>query len=130
MKTAALLGAFASGALAAVGPWGQCGGQGWSGETTCVSGYTCTVSNQWYSQCLPGSGPAPSSTTLRTSTTSTNGPGPTASSAPGKFKFFGVDESVAEFGYEDYPGIWGKHFRFPDNNAIQVCTGYVHHYVV
>ncbi|KAF8589502.1 carbohydrate-binding module family 1 protein [Ramaria rubella] len=34
--------------------WGQCGGQGWTGATTCVSGYVCTVSNQYYSQCLPG----------------------------------------------------------------------------
>ncbi|KAF9004039.1 beta-1,4-endoxylanase [Cyathus striatus] len=40
--------------------WGQCGGQGWTGATTCVSGYTCTFNNQWYSQCLPGSA-APSS---------------------------------------------------------------------
>lgn len=32
--------------------WAQCGGQGWTGPTTCVSPYTCTVSNNWYSQCL------------------------------------------------------------------------------
>jgi cellulose 1,4-beta-cellobiosidase len=32
--------------------WGQCGGQGWSGPTQCVSPWTCTVVNQWYSQCL------------------------------------------------------------------------------
>ncbi|CRK42116.1 hypothetical protein BN1723_005280 [Verticillium longisporum] len=32
--------------------WGQCGGQGWSGATTCVSGTTCTVVNDWYHQCL------------------------------------------------------------------------------
>ncbi|KFA61236.1 hypothetical protein S40285_08871 [Stachybotrys chlorohalonatus IBT 40285] len=32
--------------------WGQCGGQGWTGATCCVSGSTCTVSNQWYSQCI------------------------------------------------------------------------------
>ncbi|CAE6446976.1 unnamed protein product, partial [Rhizoctonia solani] len=32
--------------------YGQCGGQGWTGPTTCASG-TCKVSNQWYSQCLP-----------------------------------------------------------------------------
>ncbi|KFA47734.1 hypothetical protein S40293_09483 [Stachybotrys chartarum IBT 40293] len=31
--------------------YGQCGGQGWTGPTTCAQG-TCTVSNQWYSQCL------------------------------------------------------------------------------
>ncbi|KAJ3055554.1 hypothetical protein HK097_010162 [Rhizophlyctis rosea] len=32
--------------------YGQCGGQGWTGPTTCAQG-TCRVSNQWYSQCLP-----------------------------------------------------------------------------
>ncbi|KFY45936.1 hypothetical protein V495_02736 [Pseudogymnoascus sp. VKM F-4514 (FW-929)] len=30
----------------------QCGGQGWTGPTVCASGFTCKVSNQWYSQCL------------------------------------------------------------------------------
>jgi lytic cellulose monooxygenase (C1-hydroxylating) len=29
--------------------YGQCGGQGWNGATTCVSG-TCKVSNQYYSK--------------------------------------------------------------------------------
>lgn len=32
--------------------WGQCGGIGWTGPTQCASGYTCTYSNDWYSQCL------------------------------------------------------------------------------
>lgn len=32
--------------------YGQCGGQGYTGPTTCAQG-TCKVSNQWYSQCLP-----------------------------------------------------------------------------
>lgn len=32
--------------------WGQCGGQGWTGPTTCASPYTCTYSNPYYSQCL------------------------------------------------------------------------------
>jgi endo-1,4-beta-xylanase len=32
--------------------WGQCGGIGWSGPTTCVSPYTCQVLNPYYSQCL------------------------------------------------------------------------------
>ncbi|KAF5341009.1 hypothetical protein D9611_006135 [Ephemerocybe angulata] len=32
--------------------WGQCGGQGFTGATCCESGSTCTVGNQWYSQCL------------------------------------------------------------------------------
>lgn len=37
---------------AAVAAWGQCGGQGYSGTTACVSGKTCKVQNDWYSQCL------------------------------------------------------------------------------
>ncbi|QSZ35586.1 hypothetical protein DSL72_008456 [Monilinia vaccinii-corymbosi] len=44
--------------------WGQCGGKGWTGATTCVSGFTCIYQNDWYSQCVPGS----ASTTMRTTT--------------------------------------------------------------
>ncbi|KAG8870783.1 hypothetical protein FRC20_011330 [Serendipita sp. 405] len=32
--------------------YGQCGGIGWTGPTTCSQG-TCKFSNNWYSQCLP-----------------------------------------------------------------------------
>ncbi|KAK1981813.1 family 61 glycosyl hydrolase [Colletotrichum cereale] len=32
--------------------YGQCGGQGWTGATTCASG-TCKASNEFYSQCMP-----------------------------------------------------------------------------
>ncbi|KAF8149428.1 acetyl xylan esterase [Crassisporium funariophilum] len=32
--------------------WGQCGGQGWTGPTSCQSPYTCQFSNDWFSQCL------------------------------------------------------------------------------
>ena len=32
--------------------WAQCGGQGWTGPTSCVAPYTCTYGNPWYSQCL------------------------------------------------------------------------------
>ena len=39
--------------------YGQCGGQGWTGATTCVAGAVCTYSNPYYSQCLPGSGKHP-----------------------------------------------------------------------
>ncbi|KAK6343177.1 hypothetical protein TWF718_008549 [Orbilia javanica] len=45
--------------------YGQCGGNGWTGPTTCVSGYTCVYQNDWYSQCIPGA-----VTTSRSSSTS------------------------------------------------------------
>jgi cellulase len=32
--------------------YGQCGGKGWTGATTCASG-TCKASGDYYSQCLP-----------------------------------------------------------------------------
>ncbi|KAK8859644.1 polysaccharide lyase family 4 protein [Apiospora arundinis] len=32
--------------------FGQCGGIGYTGPTVCVSPFTCTLSNDWYSQCL------------------------------------------------------------------------------
>jgi hypothetical protein len=32
--------------------YGQCGGVGWTGPTTCASPYTCQYSNAYYSQCL------------------------------------------------------------------------------
>ncbi|KAH7104039.1 putative acetylxylan esterase [Auriculariales sp. MPI-PUGE-AT-0066] len=35
-----------------VAKWGQCGGQTYTGCTTCASGSTCTYSNAYYSQCL------------------------------------------------------------------------------
>ncbi|PFH48763.1 glycoside hydrolase family 10 protein [Amanita thiersii Skay4041] len=58
------------------GAWGQCGGIGWTGPTTCISGYTCVFQNDWYSQCLP------SSSTTTTSGTGTT-PLPTGTSTAG-----------------------------------------------
>ncbi|KZV87969.1 putative isomerase YbhE [Exidia glandulosa HHB12029] len=65
-----------SSALAASPAWGQCGGTGWNGDTTCVSGYVCTaISPPYYSQCIPGAAPAPTTT----ATTTTAQPAPTGS---------------------------------------------------
>src|SRR4051794_14248569 len=46
------------------------GGSTWSGETTCVANACCTVSNQWYSQCIPCTGAGSSSSTKTPSSTS------------------------------------------------------------
>lgn len=54
--------------------YGQCGGIGYGGSTSCVSGGCCTYSNDWYSQCLPctgGGGGTP--TTTRAQTTAGGG---------------------------------------------------------
>lgn len=31
----------------------QCGGSGWTGCSTCASGYKCSAQNSYYSQCIP-----------------------------------------------------------------------------
>lgn len=57
----------ASAYAAAVPAYGQCGGENWTGGTSCVSGYTCTYSNAYYSQCLAGT--ATQATTVKATTT-------------------------------------------------------------
>ncbi|KAF5315662.1 hypothetical protein D9611_004824 [Ephemerocybe angulata] len=51
--------------------YGQCGGTGYSGDTSCASGGVCTKLNDFYSQCLPGTGGGSSSSTTTTTTTTT-----------------------------------------------------------
>ena len=61
------------------------GGLQFSGSTTCVDGYTCTYSNDYYSQCVPGTGAA-NSQNLASSPTSTTAPlgsSPTDTAVPG-----------------------------------------------
>ncbi|KAJ3047937.1 hypothetical protein HK097_011030 [Rhizophlyctis rosea] len=59
--------------------WAQCGGQGYQGSTTCVSGYTCKYTNQYWSQCVPGAAATTAvPTTTKTSTVSAPTGVPTA----------------------------------------------------
>ncbi|OBT57318.1 hypothetical protein VE04_03184 [Pseudogymnoascus sp. 24MN13] len=64
-------------AVAQQAVWGQCGGMGWTGPTTCVSGTTCTFSNAWYSQCLPGGNGNPVTTPPATTPPATTPPAST-----------------------------------------------------
>ncbi|WQF88935.1 Putative Cellulose-binding domain, fungal, pectate lyase PlyH/PlyE, pectin lyase/virulence factor [Colletotrichum destructivum] len=56
MKTSVFLSLSALSAVAVSQAtlYGQCGGQGWTGPTTCVSGARCVSYNDWYSQCVTG----------------------------------------------------------------------------
>lgn len=42
-------------------PYGQCGGNGWTGPICCTPGYTCTEFSQWYSNCRPNNSTLPPS---------------------------------------------------------------------
>ncbi|KAG8769652.1 hypothetical protein FRC12_004829 [Ceratobasidium sp. 428] len=118
MKSIAITALAAAGYVAAQQPaYAQCGGQGWTGGTTCVSGYTCTVSNPYYSQCLPG-----------TATPTTTGTGPTPSNGVcsgtrTKFKYFGVNQSSAEFGDGKWPGVLDKDYTWPTTSSVDFFLG-------
>ncbi|KJA21577.1 carbohydrate-binding module family 1 protein [Hypholoma sublateritium FD-334 SS-4] len=59
-------------AFSQISGYGQCGGIGWSGGTTCVSGWVCTYSNPYFSQCLrPSTTATPSTTSTSTKTSTT-----------------------------------------------------------
>ncbi|KAJ1568795.1 hypothetical protein HK096_005284 [Nowakowskiella sp. JEL0078] len=65
----AILASFAS-AQAAL--YGQCGGIGWTGPTTCVSGTACVKVNDYYFQCLTGSTTSNAATTTSKASTTTS----------------------------------------------------------
>jgi endoglucanase len=83
-----------TGAFAQQSQWGQCGGVGWSGPTTCTSGNTCTKQNDYYYQCIPGgSGGSPTTSSQPPTQTGGNGGGST-----GKTQYFGVNLAGFDFG--------------------------------
>ncbi|KAJ6518004.1 lipolytic enzyme [Mycena vitilis] len=93
--------------------WGQCGGTGWTGATTCVAGTTCQVINPWYSQCLPGT--ATTSTTVSTTTTTT-------SSAPGSTSTTGLTLRLLPLGDSITFGLQstdGNGYRSTLHNLLQ-----------
>ncbi|KZV85851.1 tannase-domain-containing protein [Exidia glandulosa HHB12029] len=69
-RRCAILALLTVGAFAQAPIWGQCGGIGWTGPTTCVSGSACVKQNDYYSQCLPGASVPTSTTTSASATTS------------------------------------------------------------
>ncbi|KAK0668390.1 family 10 putative glycoside hydrolase [Cercophora samala] len=100
MHTLAFVLAIAPATVLAQSPlWGQCGGQGWSSPTTCASGSVCQKVNDWYSQCVPGSGgsnPAPTTPATPTPTNGGGGGGGGSNSLHERFKakgklFFGTE---------------------------------------
>jgi endo-1,4-beta-xylanase len=77
MHALAFVLAIAPAAVLAQSPlWAQCGGQGFTGSTTCVSGAVCKKNNDWYSQCVPSAaGNPPPATTGNNPSAPTGGNG-------------------------------------------------------
>ncbi|KAK3072419.1 Endoglucanase EG-II [Teratosphaeriaceae sp. CCFEE 6253] len=117
MKTAGALltlAVAAGTAHAQAAAYAQCGGTGFTGSTTCVSGYYCSFSSQYYSQCVPGSASSAAATTAKATTTAaattakpvtttakatSAAPATTsAASSSGKVQYAGVNIAGFDFG--------------------------------
>lgn len=78
--------------------WGQCGGIGWSGATTCVSGTVCTKLNDYYFQCLPGT-PSTSATSFSLSSIPPAQPTSPPSSVKANY-WFSFGDSYTQTGFD------------------------------
>ncbi|KAG8832311.1 hypothetical protein FRC17_001483 [Serendipita sp. 399] len=78
--------------------------------------------NQGYSQCQKGSNGASSTAPPPTTTTNSNNNGGSCSGAT-KFKYFGVNESSAEFGDGKFPGVLGTDYTWPSPSSIDYFVG-------
>ncbi|KAG9057832.1 hypothetical protein FS842_003594 [Serendipita sp. 407] len=127
-------------AVLAVGEYGQCGGINYTGSTTCDAGLVCVRINDYYYQCQKGSTTstttkasttttkASTTTTTKASTTTTKTTSTTAVSTgtctgATKFKYFGVNESSAEFGSNNIPGTLGTDYTWPSPSSIDFFMG-------
>jgi len=103
-----LLAAAASTAVAQSAAWAQCGGTGFTGSTSCVSGYKCQFSNSYYSQCVPGSNgggkPSPATTATTAKSSPTGGSGSSGNNG-GSTSGGGYKASFTEYGSTD---SWGS----------------------
>ncbi|KAJ6570849.1 endo-1,4-beta-xylanase C precursor [Mycena vulgaris] len=123
-------------ALAQSQEWGQCGGMGWNGPTTCVAGITCQELNPFYSQIRFGvfnscwgtattTTPAPPTSTPSSSPTSTPSSTPTGSGLnvtakanAGKL-YFGSATDNSELSNIAYVAILKNNSQFGPANSMK-----------
>jgi len=116
-----------SAVVAQVQEYGQCGGINYSGSTTCVSPFVCTVINPYYSQCLPGTGnptttPTPTTTPISPPPTSPPGGG-SATPSNGIPKLVGVNLSGWDWGTQTDGSLTSEASVSPfSNNQITHFT--------
>ncbi|KAM0257004.1 hypothetical protein ACHAQJ_004597 [Trichoderma viride] len=142
-KIALLLAAYvgASGVVAQQTTWGQCGGIGYGGSTSCVAGATCSTQNSYYAQCIPATGmvtstkPATTLTTTKpTITPTTSSSSPPASTATGLSQFAGINIAGFDFGCStdgtcNVGGVYPPLKNFDGANNYPDGVGQMQHFV-
>lgn len=110
MKSFLIIFALAGAVTAQVSAFGQCGGTGYTGTTTCASGYSCVVVNDWYYQCQPGGGTVSMSSSSSSSTSM-----PASTGTPSVIRYLGrVNPATNEL---TWPGT-GLSFIFTGTSAV------------
>ncbi|KAI1329096.1 carbohydrate-binding module family 1 [Xylariaceae sp. FL0255] len=106
---------------ACVAMYGQCGGTGYSGATCCVEGATCVESNEYYSQCLAGSGSGTTSSVKSTTTVSASKTTVTASVTTSRAS---VGSGTATYSGNPFAGVtqWANNFYKSEVSASAVPT--------
>lgn len=93
--------------------WSQCGGQGYTGGTTCISGYSCVPVNIYYSQCQAGAAAPSMVTATKAASVATADPAPAPGTAS-TYRFLGrVNPATKEL---TWPGT-GISFAFTGTSA-------------
>ncbi|KAJ2922466.1 hypothetical protein H1R20_g14633, partial [Candolleomyces eurysporus] len=119
--------AIAANSVAAVGPWGQCGGLNYSGSTQCDAGLTCVKLNDWYFQCQPGQNqpttPAPTTSVPTTPIPTPTTPTTTSNPAPTGTGWVPVPSASAN-GLQDKLYKRGKHYfgACADPNTLNIAA--------
>jgi hypothetical protein len=90
------------------------GGQGWTGGTTCASGWTCVYQSEWYSQCLQSTA-GTSTTTIKTVATTT-------SPAHVPTVYLCGDSTMAKNGGGSGTEGWGQYLQYSFSNAAAVIS--------
>ncbi|RFU72635.1 glycoside hydrolase family 5 [Trichoderma arundinaceum] len=132
-KATLLLAAYvgASSVVAQQTTWGQCGGMGYGGPTSCVSGATCSTLNPYYAQCVPATGII-TSTVPATRTTSASPP-PTPSGT-GVARFAGINIAGFDFGCStdgtcNVSGVYPPLKNFDGANNYPDGVGQMQHFI-
>ncbi|KAK6538406.1 hypothetical protein TWF694_011282 [Orbilia ellipsospora] len=102
--------------------WGQCGGIGWTGPTSCVSGAACTTQNAYYAQCVSAAG---GQTTTRVSTTGQAQVTTTRTTTGAQASGSGLDAKIKSKGkkYVGFATDQGDFSKSTDVNILRTESG-------
>ncbi|KAL1963325.1 hypothetical protein VTN77DRAFT_8446 [Rasamsonia byssochlamydoides] len=102
--------------------WGQCGGSGYTGPTSCAAGSTCSTQNAYYAQCVPATATPTTLTTTTTSPSGGTGPTSTSSTPTGTTSTPTITASASGNPFEGYQLYANPYYSSEVDQAAKVPT--------